>query len=118
MLLLQSGLKTAAGVSITYVRGAVSVPLTAWVGRTLFSRQPTEPGGAAVVWGDRDYLISVADLTAKGISPPNLGDRITETMQDGTVATFEVQKPDTNEPAWRYSDQSRQIFRIHCKRVA
>lgn len=109
-------MKASAGVSVTYRRGGASAALTPWVGRTQFAREPTEPGGAAVVWGDRDYLLAVADLTAAGFGLPQIGDRLTETIA-GTEMTFEVVTPDTGEPEWRYSDQTRLIYRLHVKRV-
>ncbi len=110
-------MKAAAGVSVTYTRGVTSAALTPWVGRTLFARQPTDPGGAAAVWGDRDYLLAVADLAAAGFAAPQKGDRLTETIA-GTPVTFEVTTPDTGEPAWRYADQTRAIYRLHVKRVS
>jgi hypothetical protein len=92
--------------------------VTAWLGRTLFSRQPAEPGGAAAVWGDRDYLIAVADLAAAGFAGlPATGDRIAETIA-GAVVVFEVMVPETSEPESRYSDATRTVFRVHTKRVA
>jgi len=114
---LVTRMKAAAGVSVTYTRGASSAALTPWVGRTLFARQPTDPGGAAAVWGDRDYLLAAADLTAAGFGLPQKGDRLTETLA-GAPVTFEVVTPDTGEPAWRYADQTRLIYRLHVKRVS
>ena len=109
--------KQAFGRAVTYTRGAASAGVTAWLGRTLFSRQPTEPGGAAAVWGDRDYLVAVADLAASGFAGlPATGDRITEVIA-GTPMTFEAMV-DTHEPEARYSDATRTVFRIHTKRVA
>lgn len=106
--------KQADGRSVTYTRGDSSLSLTAWLGRTLFSRLASPGvGGAAVEWGDRDYLVAVADLT---LGEPALGDRITETI-NGTAVVFEVLTPDTGEPAWRYSDPTRTVWRIHTKRV-
>jgi hypothetical protein len=109
--------KAARGVTATYTRGATSVPLVVWDGRTLFSRQPTEPGGASAVWGDRDYLFAVADLAAAGIAGrPVDGDRITETI-GGVALTFEIMTPETGEDSVRHSDQTRTVWRVHTKRV-
>lgn len=116
MSLLTAGLKAAFGRTVTYTRGAASATVTPWVGRTLFAREPQEPGGAAVVWGDRDYLLPVADLATAGFALPARGDRITEVV-NGVTAVFEVIQPDTGEPEWRYSDQTRQVYRLHTKRV-
>lgn len=106
--------KVAAGVEVTYVRGAVQIEgLTAWVGRTRFAQSAPLPGGASLIWGDRDYLIAVGDLT---LGEPAEGDRIEETIE-GVACVFECMVPDTGEPAWRYSDSSRTLYRLHMKQV-
>lgn len=111
---LTSTLRTDAGVTVTYSRtGQTSLTLTAMVGRTAFSQIPgNDAGGAAVIWGDRDYFVRVADLT---YGEPRKGDRITEVI-NGVAVTFECQAPG-GEPCWRYSDQERTLYRIHTKRV-
>lgn len=100
---------------LTYypVSGGDPIDLTgkAWVGRTLFTRLPKE-GGGNVEWGDRDYLVPVAHLPAE----PQRGDRIVEEI-DGTDVTFEAIEP-LSEPAWRYSDPGRTVYRIHMKEQA
>lgn len=101
--------------AITYQRkaDASTTDLTgvAWPGRTLFSRVGKE-GAAAVVWGDRDYLIPVTALGAE----PARGDRITEVL-NGESVTFEVRSPTVGEPEWRYSDEARTAYRVHCVEV-
>lgn len=99
---------------VTYARvSRQSGTVRAWVGRTLFAGQTQS--AARVEWGDRDYLVTVAAFEeAFGVgTKPAKGDRIVEA---GT-GTFELQTP-TGEPVWRYSDQTRTVFRLHCKRVA
>lgn len=88
---------------------------SAVVGRTVFKRN--EIGGAAIEFGERDYLIPVASyvLTELGAVEPMVGDRLTETV-NGTSKTFEI-LPITGEPAWRYTDGSLTRYRIHVKRV-
>lgn len=112
----------ANAVTITYTRGAESVtiaadePGAAWVGNTLFARVVDEPG-AAVLWGERDYIIPAASLVIGGeLTRPQKGDRIAETI-DGAELVFELQTP-TGEPAWRYSDADRQRYRVHMKKVS
>lgn len=84
----------------------------AWVGRTAFRRDPAgERTGAAVVIGDRDYLIPVSALPRA----PERGDRVTETV-GGRSVTFEVRAP-AGEPAWRYADPGRTLYRVHCAEV-
>lgn len=107
---LAPAVQAAAGVSVTYTRGATSVSLTPVPGRTVFVSNAE--GAPRVEFGERDYLIPVSELTALGV--PKIGDRIAETI-DGVTVTFEVQQPNAGEPAWRY-DQTRSVFRVHCKR--
>lgn len=109
--------KQADGRTVTYTRLAGgSLTLTAWLGETLYS-QTTEEPGASVVWGDRDYLCEVADLKLNGTPfEPAEGDRVAETMPDGTVAEFDIKTP-TGEPPYRYSDQTRLVWRLHCMRA-
>jgi hypothetical protein len=108
-------LKLGAGVAVTYSRGTASTAMTAWVGNTLFARAPRDPGGAAVEWGERDYLFDVADLREAGVFPPRKGDRITEVI-DTVSVVYEPATP-TGEPYWRYSDPGLTLVRVHCQRV-
>lgn len=109
-------MKSKAGRPVTYTRGAETATLTAWQGNTLYSVATKEPG-ANVVRGERDYLFATADLVIGGATVlPQKGDRITDTEPDGTPVTFELQTP-TKEPVWRFSDQTRMVVRVHCKRV-
>lgn len=96
--------------AVTYVRGAERIDLTgkAWVGRTVFSRTGKD-GGANIIFGDRDYLIPVADLPFE----PDKGDWIEETI-GGAVVIFNVLPP-SGEPAKRYSDPQRTRWRVHTK---
>ncbi len=112
-LVARQQVAATSGNAIRYTRGAVSVDLTgkAWVGRTVFASNLD--GGARVEWGDRDYLIPVADLA---MGSPQMGDRVTETI-GGVDVVFEVQTPDTGEPAERFSDQGRTVYRVHTKQV-
>lgn len=119
--LINRTLAADAGVSVVYSRTVngvtTSVTLTAWVGRTLFAGS-NEANGARVEWGERDYLIPVSSLMLGGILtlPARNTDRITETI-GGVAVVFELMTP-TGEPVWRYSDQYRTLYRVHCKRVA
>lgn len=116
MSMLKSQLQSAAGVSVTYTRGAYSVSLTAVVGRTVFASNLQ--GAARIEFGDRDYLIEAADLILNSATvEPVKGDRITEVV-NGATMVFEAMIPSTGEPCWRYSDPARTILRIHCKRVS
>lgn len=120
-LIARQQVGAVTGNTITYTRkgGAGTVDLTskAWTGRTVFRRnQMSDLGAAAVVFGDRDYLIPVADLTVSGTTfEPIRGDRITETI-GGTATVFEVISP-VGEPEVRFSDPGRTVYRVHTKKV-
>lgn len=113
-------MKATDGRAVTYSRAGQDKTLTAWPGNTLFARSTDEPG-ASVVWGEADYLFAVADWAAAGLGGlPRAGDRVTDpTVLDpanGRPVVFELATP-TGEPVVRYSDPTRTVFRVHCKRV-
>lgn len=120
---LVARMKSAVGRTVTYTRGGSSYQLAAWPGQQLFSRAPTTQNGATVVRSDADYLFSVADAEAAGLTlPPQRGDRITDpgTADDvtGEPKVYEVKTP-TGEPHWRYSDPvTRTTVRVHTMRAA
>ena len=107
--MLNRQMKVAGGVSIRYTRGAKSITLTAILGNTGFA--VNMDNGPRLIWGDRDYLIAVADLT---FGEPALGDRITETV-NGTAKVYEVMTPLSGDPAWRHSDHGQTMWRLHVK---
>ncbi|MBY0513079.1 MAG: hypothetical protein K2P78_04110 [Gemmataceae bacterium] len=111
---LMRSLEASAAVDggVTYTRGSESVRLAAWVGRTVFRRTQNDPG-AAVIFGERDYLFRAADLIVGGqVTTPKKGDSITEGQTVYMLVT-----PDGDEPVWRWSDQLKGMIRVHCKRV-
>lgn len=110
---LPDRLQQVAGASVSYTRGGTTRTVTAAIGRTVFSS--TLEGGPRIEFGDRDYLIEAAELTAFG--DPAIGDRITETLA-GDQRVWEVMTPGTGEPAWRWSDPQHTRFRIHTTRVS
>lgn len=123
--MLNRRLKQAAGIAITYTRGAETITIAAtagaWAsGASRFSS--ILDNGQRIEWSDRDYLIPAALLTALPASPgsvagePIAGDRITETI-NGVESVFEVMLPDTGEPAARFSDSGRTRYRVHTKQV-
>lgn len=107
--------KTPAPVTYSRRVGATThmvVINRARYGRTLFSGLREQ--GVAVQWGERDYLIEVAELVLNGQpTTPQRGDRIT----DGAIV-WELSSPETDEAPWRYSDNYRTVFRVHCKRAS
>lgn len=113
--LINKTLTTSAGTPIVYTRGASSVNLTAWIGRTVFASNLQS--NARVEFGEIDLLIEADQLILNGsVTTPVKGDRIAITLQ-GNPLTLELMIPATGEPAWRYSDPQRSRLRVHCKRV-
>lgn len=112
-----------AASPITYRRGALSVALSATVGRTVFEVD----GGNGMVehYEARDYLVRAQDLVLGGVvTLPERGD-VLEEVAGAKTFTYEVMVPKTLssggvgqlEPHWRYSDPHRQTLRIHTKLV-
>ena len=105
------------GTSVTYLRDAESAEVAGVVaGRTLATRQGFGPGqsaaSVAVEWGDRDFLIPVANLVLSGsATQPRQGDRIVSPQ-----GTFKIIVP-AGEPPWRFSDVEETLYRVHTKRV-
>ncbi len=114
---LNRTLSVSDGVSVAYSREGLSVTLTAWIGRTVFRQDMANGTGGQVVFGDRDYLFPVASLVLDGVAvEPRQGDRITQTV-GGLARTFEVLTPETGDPAARYSDPQKTVWRVHTKEV-
>ena len=99
--------------TVTYVRGATMVVLTnkVWSGNTMFAMNLHS--GARVEWGEIDFFVLASDI---GTGEPDIGGRFT--LTGGTfTGTFEIMTPETDEPPFRFSDQTRTTWRIHCKKV-
>lgn len=113
MAFLERVLPVTHGVTggVTYARlnATALSAVPAVFGRTLFNLQDRTSGGK-IIWGERDYIIAVSELATVGT--PKQGDRISH---GGEV--FEVTSPDVNEPHWRYSDNTRTMYRIHTRKV-
>ena len=102
------------GTTIFYVRGAERIDLTgqAWNSNESLTRTVKDPSAASVTNGGRDYLIPVAALVKNGTAwEPKKGDRIEETAA-GVTLKFDV-LPVLGEPAARYSDDGRTLWRVH-----
>lgn len=93
-----------------------AISLTVWLGRTVFAQNIE--GKGRIEFGELDVFVRADELLVSGakISPAK-GDRIALTL-NGTAVTLELMTPSSGEPPWRYSDPQRELFRIHCKRVA
>jgi hypothetical protein len=110
--------ETAAGVSVAYTRVG-ETPATVYVvigdSRSTALREGQSQPTVRLEYSDRDYLIAHDSLDTIGFAPPEIGDRITETI-NGESVTFEIRKQ-AGEPAWRWSDPERTTYRVHAKRV-
>lgn len=106
-------LRQAAGVKVTYTQAASgsTCSLTAVRGRTQFS-QVNDRTGETTFMETNDFLIKSKDLRISGsVVTPTRGDRI---AYDGVTYTV---LSDGSDAMFKYTDQSRQTMRIHCKEV-
>jgi hypothetical protein len=110
-------LKAVASEPVTYARGYDSVPVRAIFGRKLL-KLDDNMGGLRVEWTDMDFLIPAdADFTfGAGLIEPARGDIVWISVGSGYEA-FEVLPFGRNEPAWRWSDPHRSMYRIHTKHI-
>lgn len=110
--MLASKMKSSNSVTLTVTRKAATYTLTGWHGRGL--QVNTADGGARVEISERETFLTVADCATVGMNKPQEGDRFQES---GETVIFECMVPDTGEPAVRFSDAERTIYRIHTKLV-
>jgi hypothetical protein len=103
---LTGQLKSAAGMTVTYTRGAESAEIVATIGRSQF--EAANQSGVLEQWESRDYLITAADLP---YGDPERGDLITEN-HGGDLVVYEVASP-RGVPEWHYGDAFRSIVRVH-----
>ena len=112
---LGSQLKTVAGRTVTYTRGASSVSLTAAVSMHEYQVIDTEGFETQVV--SRDYFLMAADLIIGGsVVAPRAGDQITESI-GGIDQTFEAMNLGDSGPAWNEADPDGTLIVVHTKRV-
>ena len=112
---LTKQLQAHASRPVLYCRGTAQVAVRATIGRTLF-KLDDGLGGVRMEWTDRDFLIPAAQVVLAGEAVlPERGDLIRE-PQGSQVFVYEVMAPG-REPAWRWSDVSRTLLRIHTKEV-
>jgi len=110
---LASRLKSHASRTVTYIRGAQSVSVSATLDSQLL-RVSDRLGNTKVERTDRDFLITAADLILGGVvATPERGDEVRVTF-GSTVERFSVMAPGT-EPHWRYEDAHQTLLRVHSK---
>ena len=82
--------------------------------------QPAEvvdDDGAMVKVKRKNYLLAAAELAAIGITDePARGDTITETLDGGTVETWEVIGPG-GQPPWNWHDDAHTQYRINVQLI-
>lgn len=114
---LGTRLASRAGDAASYVRdaglpGQATHPVTVVSGR---ERDVARDASRAEMFRqsgwDQDVLITSASFLATGLIEPVAGDRIVIGSE-----TFEAILPN-GERAWRYSDPTNALMRIHCRKV-
>lgn len=111
---LPAALENAAGVTVAISYGGNTGNTVAVIGRTVFSMN--QPGRARIEYGQRDFLVTPANLVAAHASftAPAVGMRFTVS---GESTVYECRQPDGIEPAWRWSDPQETTYRIHTVQV-
>ena len=105
--------KAANPATITYQRGAETATVTGWFGRGMSNSLADT--GARVEISDREFFITVADLSTAVFGEPAIGDQLT--VADETTV-WEIVPVDTGEAPWRFSDSERTFSRIHTQLVS
>jgi len=101
------------GVSVVYTRGTTSVPLTAFPSNQVAQVDPVSGEKGRVEYRSRDYRFLVSDLKNAGLFPPDVGDRVAETI--ATVATVYVAHKTQTAPVWEWSDPEHEMATVHTK---
>ena len=102
------------GVSVVYLAGAIQIPWTAEV--TLQKHDTLGDHGVMTTVTSRDYSGLAGVLAAAGITEPEPGHRIVETIA-GVAHTFEVM-PIANGPCWAWADESHRQIIARTKEVS
>lgn len=115
---LRDKIAKAFGRNVSYTRGGSTVTLKASpaAGRSLANPAAANVQAVRTEATERDYLIPVTEYAAHSLGVPQRGDRITEVI-DGVTCVFEC-APRDGEPEWRWSNDERLVYRLHCKQVA
>lgn len=99
--------RRVSGVAVTYTRGAATLALTAIPAR---GEHTLNVGEVSTIFQTRDYLILAEELIFSGVATlPARGDTITEGGVTRDVLSI------SGSPGWEYTDQTRQLIRVHTK---
>lgn len=94
---------------VVYTRGAVSVEVSATVGRSDFVS--VDGYGIQQVANSVDFLFRAPDLALEGERiEPRAGDTITDAESE---LRYRVCQPGPGQPAWRYTDGFGNTIRVH-----
>lgn len=97
--------------TITYHRLDASVEISATPGRTMLQLQMAD-GNIEMVWTDRDYTFTKADLVLFGAATePQRGDWIEDSLDDAVLAVL----PYGSEPLFKPCDEFGIAIRLHTK---
>lgn len=105
-------LRSVAGKTVTYRRGAQAVALQAVTGQSEYST--VDDAGMPVANQSRDFLVAAAELVLDGEEvEPKVGDVIEEL--DGTRVRTHIVIALGDDQPWRWSDSGRSTRRVHTK---
>jgi len=109
-------MKAHAGSTITYTRtGREAITLTAWPGKTVYTR--VDENGFEIKAESRDYIVLAEDLVLDDVAiQPQMEDQITETV-NGITYEYEVYNLDGSSAEWEWADERRNSIRIHAKQI-
>jgi len=117
---LRRCLEAAASVTVTVRRSpsAFTAGVPAAIGRSEFDQ--IDLGGGVLLDETRtvDFLIPASEYKVglPGPVEPARGDEIDVTY-DSATTTYLVTSPGGHRPAWRWSDTSREVLRVHTVEV-
>jgi len=107
---LHATLAAAAGVTVTYRRGAATVALSAVRGRSDDQDYGDDEG--SVTAREWSFILKASDLVLGGVAVlPELGDEI-DVTESGATTTYVVANR-TGERCFRYSDQFKLLIRVY-----
>lgn len=109
-------LQALRGVSVTYRRGAVGVPVVAIPAKTIV--EGADEANTITITRMRDWLIEADDLADGGeLLTPEAGDEIEHATAARTV-TYQVTMPAINMPVYREIGDLGEWLRVHSQKIA